>query len=48
VHAVPVKIGQRNEGSVVVAEGLQQGDTVITSNLLRLIPGAPVQFVTLK
>src|SRR5688572_15724586 len=48
VHAVPVKIGQRNEGSVVVAEGLQQGDTVITSNLLRLVPGAPVQFVTLK
>jgi membrane fusion protein (multidrug efflux system) len=48
VQAVPVKIGQRSEGSVVVAEGLQQGDTVITSNLLRLVPGAPVQFVTLK
>lgn len=48
VQAVPVQIGQRGEGSVVITEGLQQGDTVITSNLLRLMPGAPVQFVTLK
>src|SRR5688572_15357293 len=48
VQAVPVQIGQRNEGSVVITEGLQKGDTVITSNLLRLVPGAPVQFVTLK
>ena len=48
VQAVPVQIGQRNERSVVITEGLQKGDTVITSNLLRLVPGAPVQFVTLK
>jgi membrane fusion protein (multidrug efflux system) len=48
VQAVPVKIGQRNEGSVVITEGLQKGDTIITSNLLRLVPGSPVQFVTLK
>jgi len=48
VQAVPVQIGQRNEGSVVITEGLQKGDTVITSNLLRLVPGSPVQFVTLK
>ena len=48
VQAVPVQIGQRNEGSVVITEGLQKGDTVITSNLLRLVPGAPVQFVTIK
>jgi membrane fusion protein (multidrug efflux system) len=48
VSAVPVVIGQRNEASVVINSGLQPGDTVITSNLLRLVPGAPVQFVTLK
>jgi membrane fusion protein, multidrug efflux system len=48
VQAVPVQIGQRSEGSVVITEGLQKGDTVITSNLLRLVPGSPVQFVTLK
>lgn len=48
VKPVPVKIGQRNEGTVVITEGLQRGDTVITSNLLRLVPGSPVQFVTLK
>jgi membrane fusion protein (multidrug efflux system) len=48
VQAVPVQIGQRNENSVVITDGLQKGDTVITSNLLRLIPGSPVQFVTLK
>lgn len=48
VQAVPVKIGQRNEGSVVITEGLQKGDTIITSNLLRLVPGSPVQFVTLN
>ena len=48
VQAVPVQIGQRNENSVVITDGLQKGDTVITSNLLRLIPGSAVQFVTLK
>jgi membrane fusion protein, multidrug efflux system len=48
VQAVPVEIGQRNERSVVITDGLQKGDTVITSNLLRLMPGSPVQFVTLN
>jgi membrane fusion protein (multidrug efflux system) len=48
VQAVPVEIGQRNERSVVITDGLQKGDTIITSNLLRLMPGSPVQFVTLK
>lgn len=48
VQGVPVQIGQRSSGSVQITEGLQQGDTVITSNLLRLVPGVPVQFVTLK
>ena len=48
VQAVPVQIGQRSDRSVVITDGLQKGDTVITSNLLRLVPGSPVQFVTLK
>ena len=45
---VQVEIGQRNAGSVEVQKGLVRGDTVITSNLLRLGPGAPVHFATLK
>jgi membrane fusion protein (multidrug efflux system) len=48
VAAVPVEIGQRSAGSVEITHGLNKGDTVITSNLLRLVPGVPVQFVTLK
>ncbi len=48
VEAVPVGIGQRSSGSVEITTGLQKGDTVITSNLLRLVPGSQVQFVTLK
>lgn len=47
VEAAPVQIGQRSAGSVEITQGLQKGDTVITSNLLRLLPGSPVQFVTL-
>ncbi|WP_276374790.1 efflux RND transporter periplasmic adaptor subunit [Chryseolinea sp. H1M3-3] len=48
VVPVPVVIGQRSESAVVITSGLQKGDTVITSNLLRLVPGAPIQFVTLQ
>lgn len=48
VAATPVEIGQRSAGSVEITQGLHKGDTVITSNLLRLVPGAPVQFVTLN
>lgn len=48
VEAVPVQIGQRGPGSVEITKGLQKGDTIITSNLLRLGPGAKVQFVTLN
>lgn len=44
----PVEIGQRGPHAVEVLKGLNNGDTVITSNLLRLSPGATVQFVTLK
>lgn len=45
---VPVEIGQRNPSNVEVLKGLQAGDTVITSNLLRLMPGAAIRFVTVK
>jgi membrane fusion protein (multidrug efflux system) len=45
---IPVQIGQRSTGSVQILKGLQPGDTVITSNLLRLSPGAPVAVVSIK
>lgn len=45
---VPVKIGQRTSGSIEIISGLIAGDTVITSNLLRLSPGAPVSLVSIK
>jgi membrane fusion protein (multidrug efflux system) len=48
VQLAPVEIGQRGPYAVEVLHGLNNGDTVITSNLLRLVPGAAVQFVTLK
>ena len=48
VQLTPVEIGQRGPYSVEVLHGLSKGDTVVTSNLLRLAPGAAVQFVTLK
>ncbi|HET9487850.1 MAG TPA: efflux RND transporter periplasmic adaptor subunit [Chryseosolibacter sp.] len=44
----PVQIGQRTSGSVEIVKGLNAGDTVITSNLLRLSPGAPVSFVSVN
>jgi membrane fusion protein (multidrug efflux system) len=48
VQLSPVEIGQRSPFAAEVLNGLQPGDTVITSNLLRLVPGAAVQFVSLK
>ena len=48
VQITPVEIGQRGPLAVEVLHGLQNGDTVVTSNLLRLVPGATVQFVTVK
>ena len=48
VQLTPITIGQRGPSSVEVLKGLNNGDTVVTSNLLRLQPGAEVQFVTLK
>ncbi|WP_439557116.1 efflux RND transporter periplasmic adaptor subunit [Dyadobacter sp.] len=42
----PIEVGQRNAYSVHVTKGLAPGDTVITSNMLRLMPGAEVQLVS--
>ena len=48
VQLAPIEIGQRGPYTVEVLHGLNKGDTVVTSNLLRLMPGAAVQFATLK
>jgi membrane fusion protein (multidrug efflux system) len=48
VEAVPVSIGQRSTGSVEITKGLTTGDTVIVSNLMRIGPGTPVAFASLK
>lgn len=48
VQAQPVEIGQRGSGSVEILKGLSAGDTVVTSNLLRLGPGSPVHIVSLQ
>ncbi|MES1218366.1 MAG: efflux RND transporter periplasmic adaptor subunit [Bacteroidota bacterium] len=48
VQLAAVELGQRGPSSVEVVHGLNNGDTVVTSNLLRLIPGTGVQLVTLK
>jgi len=43
-----IEIGQRGPYTVEVLHGLNKGDTVVTSNLLRLMPGATVRFASLK
>ena len=43
-----IEIGQRNAFSVHVTKGLANGDTVITSNMLRLAPNTPIQLVSVK
>lgn len=48
VQITPVQIGQRGAHDVQILKGLSAGDTVITSNLLRLSPGAAVELVTIK
>ena len=48
VQLTPVEIGQRGAYSVEILHGLHKGDTVVTSNLLRLMPGASVRFASLK
>lgn len=41
-EGVPVVTGIRKDRAIQVAEGLQAGDTVITSGILQLRPGMPV------
>lgn len=48
VQLDPVEIGQRGPFTVEVLHGLNKGDTVITSNLLRLMPGSLVRFASLR
>lgn len=40
---VPVKTGLRTEKSIQILDGLIEGDTVITSGILQLKPGSPVE-----
>jgi membrane fusion protein, multidrug efflux system len=44
----PVVVGQRDTEVVQITSGIQAGDTVITSNQLRLIPGSDIRIVNLK
>lgn len=48
VQLTGVELGQRGPSSVEILHGLNPGDTVVTSNVLRLIPGTEVQFVSVK
>ena len=38
-----VKTGPATDGKTVIAEGVKDGETVVTDGQLRLIPGAPVE-----
>ncbi len=44
----PVKISNRNEISALISSGLNNGDTVMISNILRAGDGVPVTVVTQK
>ena len=48
VQLTPVEIGQRGASTVEILHGLNNGDTVVTSNLLRLTPDAQIRFASLK
>ena len=39
---VPVTLGVREPGWVVIATGIQAGDEIITAGQMKLFPGAPV------
>jgi membrane fusion protein (multidrug efflux system) len=47
-EALSVQIGQRSTNTVEIVQGLDRGDTVITSNLLRLSPGTTISLVSIK
>lgn len=43
-----IEVGERNAFSVHVTKGLAPGDTIITSNMLRLTPGSAIHLVSIK
>ncbi|MCF2491207.1 efflux RND transporter periplasmic adaptor subunit [Dyadobacter sp. CY347] len=43
-----IEVGERSAYSVHVTKGLSPGDTIITSNMLRLTPGSAIQLVSVK
>jgi membrane fusion protein (multidrug efflux system) len=45
---VSIEIGERATGAVEILKGINPGDTVITSNWLRLAPGTPVNLVSIN
>ncbi len=48
VEARDVSIGSRREETVQVVEGLTPGDTIVTTNILKLATGVPVKVVTMQ
>lgn len=44
----PVEIGQRHSATVQILSGVVDGDTVVTSNILRLGQGTPISFASIK
>lgn len=44
----PVTLGNRNESEALITSGLNDGDTVMISNILRSGDGTPVQIVSTK
>lgn len=47
-EAVQVRIGIRTDTRVQVVDGVQPGDTVITTGILQLAPGLPVQLTSVE
>lgn len=45
---MPVTIGNRDEDKATIQSGLQNGDTVMISNILRAMDGTPVSIITKK
>lgn len=43
VESRPVKVGRRQGGEVVIEEGVEAGERVVTDGQLRLVPGARVE-----
>ncbi|MFY0255476.1 efflux RND transporter periplasmic adaptor subunit [Chitinophaga sp. 30R24] len=47
-EVVPVKTGERNANTIHITDGLQAGDTLIVSNLLRLSAGTALHFTAIN